>query len=75
MFALTWVNCLSSYLNHVRWHGKSLAKLFDHSSKKTRAEKLMALLVESGVLYCLIWVGLFSCSSRPCTERIDSYDA
>ncbi|EIM91598.1 uncharacterized protein STEHIDRAFT_128430 [Stereum hirsutum FP-91666 SS1] len=38
------------------WHSKSLAKLFDHSSKKTRAEKLMALLVESGVLYCFIWV-------------------
>lgn len=66
---------VSSYLNHARWHSKSLAKLFDHSSKKTRAEKLMALLVESGVLYCFIWVGLFSCSSRPRTERIGSSDA
>lgn len=30
--------------------------MLGRGSPKTRAEKVMALLVESGAMYCVIWV-------------------
>ncbi|EIM91596.1 uncharacterized protein STEHIDRAFT_165852 [Stereum hirsutum FP-91666 SS1] len=37
-------------------HRKTLRKMLGRGSPKTRAEKVMALLVESGAMYCVIWV-------------------
>ena len=39
---------------------------FDHASGATRVETVLGLLVESSVIYCILWV----CCNDPCPLRI-----
>lgn len=41
-----------------RRHRRSVRAFLGTGNRKTQAERLMALLVESGALYCFIWVSI-----------------
>ncbi|EJF56366.1 hypothetical protein DICSQDRAFT_71566 [Dichomitus squalens LYAD-421 SS1] len=47
---------------HRRKHRQVMRKHLAGSGVRTRVEKVMALLVESGVVYVLIWVRWWYCA-------------
>ena len=52
--------CVSSATHAFgRYYRKDVKGLMDQMTRKTRAEKILLLLVEVGFVYCLLWVRFY----------------
>ena len=49
-------NALSHPFNHTRQHRQSIKKTLGSTDKVTGAERILWLLVESGLIYFVLWV-------------------
>ncbi|ETW83624.1 hypothetical protein HETIRDRAFT_241657, partial [Heterobasidion irregulare TC 32-1] len=52
---------VTSLVAYKAWkHRQFIKSQFGSGSKRTNTEKILILLIESGVLYCLVWVSFIS---------------
>ncbi|KAI0706699.1 hypothetical protein C8Q76DRAFT_629649, partial [Earliella scabrosa] len=61
VFSLTNNVMATSFIAYKAWYHRRVIKAsFKESSPRTRVERVLALLVESGTVYCVLWVSIIT---------------